>query len=100
MSSKRRDWHKAKIKYHLELAGKTLRQLARENGYTDETCIAKALKYKYPKAERIIAAVIGVDPSEIWPSRYNTVGLSKPKPIKKRSASTIARRAIARNKRA
>lgn len=106
MPSKTRDWHKARIKMELELAGFTLRQLARDNGYIGSTCVAKALSFKYPKCEKIIADAIGtlkkykgITPADIWPSRYNTVGLSKQKTIKKRSASTIARRPISRNKR-
>ncbi|ROD80150.1 hypothetical protein C4Z03_027390 [Klebsiella pneumoniae subsp. pneumoniae] len=32
-----------------------------------------ALDRRYPKGERIIASAIGVEPSEIWPSRYGEV---------------------------
>ena len=39
------------------------------NGYT-RNGLRNALYRKYPKAERIIAGAIGVNPEDIWPSRY------------------------------
>jgi len=32
--------------------------------------LKNVLSRAYPKAERIIADAIGVDPAQIWPSRY------------------------------
>lgn len=68
------DWHNAKIIAELRMqAQKSLRQLSEENELSPNT-LAQALQRPYPKAERIIAAAIGVSPQTIWPSRYNTDG--------------------------
>ncbi|AWY02556.1 DNA-binding protein [Marinomonas primoryensis] len=64
-----RDWHKADIKGALEKRGTNFEKLAGENGLAGAT-LRNALRVKYPKAEKIIAQEIGVDPSVIWPSRY------------------------------
>ncbi|EAU5655750.1 transcriptional regulator [Salmonella enterica] len=63
------DWPSADIKAELEKRGVSLRELSRRNGLSAQT-IGNALRYKYPKAQRIIAEAIGVPPEEIWPSRY------------------------------
>lgn len=65
-----RDWHVADIKCALEKKGTNFEQLARANGIAGST-IRNALRFKYPKAEGIIAKAIGVSPSAIWPSRYS-----------------------------
>lgn len=64
-----RDWHVADIKAAIEKAETNFQELAKENGLAGAT-LRNALRVKYPKAERIIAEKIGVEPSEIWPSRY------------------------------
>lgn len=63
------DWHKADIKACIEKAGWSLRRLSRARGYKPD-CLKAVLQHPWPKAERIIAEVIGVPPWEIWPSRY------------------------------
>ncbi|MCD1597899.1 helix-turn-helix domain-containing protein [Rheinheimera aquimaris] len=70
------DWHNANIIAQLKIkTGKSLRQLSEECGLSPKT-LGQALQRPYPKAERIIAAAIGVDPQTIWPSRYNSEGQS------------------------
>lgn len=64
------DWHRADIKAALEKAGWTLRALAIAHGSKHGTTLRQALDHPYPKAERIIAEAIGVEPAVIWPSRY------------------------------
>ena len=64
------DWHKADIKAALEKAGWTLRKLAAAHGFSGST-LQHPLKKPYPNAERIIAEALGINPWEIWPSRYN-----------------------------
>ncbi|MCO6524082.1 MAG: helix-turn-helix domain-containing protein, partial [Candidatus Schmidhempelia sp.] len=39
-------------------------------GYAPST-LSNAFAHSWPKAEKIIAEVIGVPPCDIWPSRYN-----------------------------
>ncbi|TBR38131.1 transcriptional regulator [Marinomonas agarivorans] len=69
MNALERDWHVADIKAALEKAGTNFERLATEHGITGAT-LRNALRVKYPKAEKIIADRIGVEPSVIWPSRY------------------------------
>lgn len=63
------DWHRADIRAELEKRGKSLRQLSREAGLSENT-LRNALDRKWPKGEKIIADAIGVKPEDIWPTRY------------------------------
>lgn len=67
------DWHKADIKAAIEKAGYTLRELARRHAVS-RTYFAEALHRPLPKAQAILAEVIGVPPQTIWPSRYHADG--------------------------
>ena len=69
------DWHRADIIAELRKKGTTLAGLSRNAGLNSRT-LNNALDRRYPKGERIIAAAIGVEPSDIWPSRYSEVALS------------------------
>ncbi|WP_431786843.1 helix-turn-helix domain-containing protein [Vibrio harveyi] len=69
MSDYDRDWHVADIKAALAKCGTNYEKLAKENGIAGST-LRNALRFKYPKAEKIIADKIGVLPEVIWPSRY------------------------------
>lgn len=64
------DWHPADIKAALEKAGWSLRRLSLHHGYSHGT-VRQAISKPYPNGERIIADAIGVEPWEIWPSRYD-----------------------------
>ncbi|RKS87762.1 Nlp family transcriptional regulator [Orbus hercynius] len=63
------DWHRADIRAALEKQGLSLRKLSREAGLSENT-LRNVLDRKWPKGERIIADAIGLNPEEIWPSRY------------------------------
>ncbi len=63
------DWHPADILAALKKRGKSLAGLSIAHGY-HPTAAGKALKYRWPALERIIAAELGRPPAEIWPSRY------------------------------
>jgi Ner family transcriptional regulator len=77
------DWHRADVVAALHKKGWSLRQLSREAGLSDGT-LKSALDKPYPKAERIIAAALQMDPQDIWPQRYAkrdftpVLSLSKP----------------------
>lgn len=71
-----KDWHPADIKAALEKAGWSLRRLSLHHGYKPTT-LKEALHRRYPKAERLIADAIGVDPDTIWPSRYTQHSASR-----------------------
>lgn len=63
------DWHRADVVAALHKAGWSLRNLSRQSGLSDGT-LKSALDRPYPKAERIIAAALGIAPQTIWPERY------------------------------
>ncbi len=66
------DWHRADIIAALKKRGTSVTALSRENGLAPST-LSNTLRSSWPKGERIIAAAIGVDPEQIWPSRYPQV---------------------------
>lgn len=85
------DWHPADIVAALRKAGWTLRKLDQANGYRPNA-VQHALRQPYPKAERIIARAIGVEPHEIWPSRYDADGRpSRPRAGVVRRVTSAAR---------
>jgi Ner family transcriptional regulator len=61
------DWHPADVLAALKKRGKSLRQLAKQNGYSH---IQRVLTSPWLAAEQIVAKALGVEPREIWPSRY------------------------------
>lgn len=63
------DWHIADIGAALKKAGTNMSKLSVENGYSRNN-LRNALYRPYPRAERIIAKAIGLEPCKIWPSRY------------------------------
>jgi Ner family transcriptional regulator len=68
------DWHRADIIAAVRKAGWTLSELARYHGYANRSTLLRPLDRPWPKGERLIAEVIGVEPAEIWPSRYDAEG--------------------------
>ncbi|MDA8123488.1 MAG: helix-turn-helix domain-containing protein [Deltaproteobacteria bacterium] len=64
------DWHCADIVAALWKSGWTLRRLSISHGY-EAGSAKKALRNPWPRMERIIAHAIGVEPWDIWPSRYD-----------------------------
>ena len=74
------DWHPADVLAALKKRGHSLAGLSVAHGY-HPTAAGKALKRPWPAMEAIIAAALGVQPSFIWPSRYDSAG----QPIGERS---------------
>lgn len=72
----REDWHPAYISYQLRLKGLSARRLARQHGYAPNA-VAVAIGTPWPKIQRIVADALGVEPQEIWPSRYEADGTPK-----------------------
>jgi len=66
------DWHPADIGAALKKAGTNMSALSRNHGYSNNN-LRNAIYRRYPKAERIIAQAIGVEPADIWPSRYRAI---------------------------
>lgn len=67
--STKKDWHREEIKCAIRLKGYSIASLSRANGLAAGT-LANALVRPWPKGEKIIATLLGLDPAEIWPSRY------------------------------
>jgi len=68
------DWHPADVKAALDKAGWSFRQLGLHYGYENGNSLNDVLRKPWPKAERIVAAALGVKPQAIWPSRYDADG--------------------------
>lgn len=62
-------WYQADIIAGLRKKGTSLAALSRAAGLSSST-LAKALTRPWPKGEFLIAKVLGMHPSEIWPERY------------------------------
>jgi Ner family transcriptional regulator len=67
---KKEDWHPADVLAALKKRGKSLSGLSRTHGY-HATAAGKALKKPWPALEALIAAELGLEPEDIWPSRYD-----------------------------
>jgi len=63
------DWHRADIIAALKKTGTTMSALSRANGLASTT-LSNAVRFPWPKGERIIATALGLEPQDIWPSRY------------------------------
>lgn len=61
--------HRADIIAALKKRGLSLAQLSRNEGLHPRT-LNNSLDRKYPKAERIIANALEMNPEDIWPERY------------------------------
>ena len=70
------DWLPAYLVYRLRLAGLSFRRLSRQHGYCASSA-QMATRIPWPKMERIVADALGVQPQEIWPSRYHADGTPK-----------------------
>lgn len=68
-----RPWDRERIKYELRLKGYTLASLTRIHDYSIGY-FAKSLSQPLRHAEKIIAEILEVHPSEIWPQRYGPDG--------------------------
>lgn len=82
----RKDWHPADIKAALAKKGYTFARLAREHGYVKNSP-PNVLHNHWSQIERIVADIVGVQPAEIWPSRYDRFG----RPLKERTARVTSK---------
>lgn len=69
----KRGWSKERIKAELRLKGYSLASLARIHG-KGRTYFSIVLVQPLRKGEKIIADILDVHPSEIWPARYGSDG--------------------------
>lgn len=73
-SKKKTGMHPEQIKAAIRMRGMTLSKLALDNGL-DESACRSALIRSQPKAEKVIAAYLGLPLHDLWPSRYDAEGL-------------------------
>ncbi|HBC0987595.1 TPA: helix-turn-helix domain-containing protein [Escherichia coli] len=63
------DWHAEDVKAAVRKRGKSLSQLSRDSGLQADT-LRNVFRIRCKKYESIIGDFLGVQPSVIWPSRY------------------------------
>ncbi|MEA9421618.1 helix-turn-helix transcriptional regulator [Aeromonas caviae] len=66
------DWHRADVVAALKKRGITISALSRANGLAGST-LANAFRSPWPKGEKIISGALGLEPQDIWPSRYQNL---------------------------
>ncbi len=74
------DWSPHYVIYCLRERGTTLRRIARQHGYAPGSG-QQVFQQPWPAMQKCIADALGVEPREIWPSRYNEDGTPKPRPV-------------------
>ena len=73
------DWHPADVMAALRKTPErwTLRALSLASGYS-EGAVGRAIRdTAWPAVERVIADALGLEPWDIWPSRYHADGTPK-----------------------
>lgn len=68
-----RVWHPEQIKAEVRMRGKTLVQLAVENGLQESACRV-ALRRIHFDGEQAIASFLRLPAKELWPGRYDDDG--------------------------
>jgi len=91
-TSSAEDWHPADIKAALAKKGYSFARIAREKRYASNAP-NMVLRKPWPIMEKIVAKILGVRPSLIWPTRYDRRG----RPIRKRTAKGQRKRQISRD---
>lgn len=67
-------WHREEIKAAIRMRGWSFARLARKYGYAGPGTPSDVLRRVWPGMEKVIADIIGVPPSKIWPDRYTVAG--------------------------
>ncbi|MGQ8367102.1 helix-turn-helix domain-containing protein [Glaciecola sp. 1036] len=72
-----KDWHNIDVVAAIKKkTGLSLRQNSIMRGL-HESAFQQALHKPYPKVEKIISEIIGVKEQDIWPSRFDALGVRK-----------------------
>jgi Ner family transcriptional regulator len=74
MPKTRGGMHREEIKAAIRMRGTTLEALSAKHGYSVRA-VGLTLVRPWPAVEKIIAEFIGKPPQEIWPERYDAMGL-------------------------
>ncbi len=70
MLNEKTDMHRIDIVAALHKKGLKVKNLSIEAGLAPTT-LSNTFSRPWPKGERIIAKALGMEPSDIWPSRYS-----------------------------
>lgn len=65
------DWHPENIKAEIHKRGLTFRVLSLQAGYKKDS-LKSVLRTPCKPYQEIVANALGVEPEDIWPSRYKT----------------------------
>jgi Ner family transcriptional regulator len=71
-------WHPEQIKAAIRMRGKRLRELALENGYSQDVVYMVLRKRHWPDVEIIVSEFLGVPLHELWPGRYTPDNRPRP----------------------
>jgi len=63
----------ALLKLNAASRGLRIKDLARENGLSP-SALYNPFYFPFPKGERIVAGILGLEPQQLWPSRYDSTG--------------------------
>ena len=74
MTLHRKGWHREEIKARLRQRGWSFRRIGRYYGYKDHRTPGDVLRRPWPFMEKVIAEILDVSPSTIWPERYTRDG--------------------------
>lgn len=92
--SSKEDWHRQDVLAAIRKKGISVAELARRNGYSNPTTFYNVFKMPYPKVEKIVAEFLGMQPEEIWPSRYKDKSV-KPTAPKFNTGLNVSQQAVA-----
>ena len=67
------DWHPEDVKAAIRKSGITLSELSERAAY-EGSATRQALRRPWPAVEGVIARRLGLQPQDIWPSRYTPDG--------------------------
>ena len=73
-TQRQKGWRRDEIKAALRQRGWSFRRLGRHYGYKDERTPGDVLRRPWPFMEKVVADILGVPPSQIWPERYSAEG--------------------------
>ncbi|MHB1350080.1 MAG: helix-turn-helix domain-containing protein [Desulfobulbaceae bacterium] len=68
---RKEDWDVWDIKSALGKRGYTLTMISKECGFARKTIAHDVLRKQFPRVEQVVADILGVEPWDIWPSRYD-----------------------------
>lgn len=73
-TQRQQGWRRDEIKSALRRHGWSFRRIGRSYGYKDERTPGDVLRRPWPFMEKVVADILGVPPSHIWPQRYRPDG--------------------------